>query len=173
MDGAERRQKILQFLRESKEPLSGTELARQMGVSRQVIVQDIALLRAQDRSILSTSKGYMIFSVYREEPRYTRCFKVQHDTEDIMDEFYTIVDRGGRILDVIVEHDVYGVISVDMIIGSRVDADDFVRKMKSAQGNPLKVLTGGVHFHTVEAGTEQILDHIQGALAAKGYLIEE
>ena len=46
MEGDERRQFILKLLAGSESPLSGTEIAGKCGVSRQIIVQDIALLRA-------------------------------------------------------------------------------------------------------------------------------
>lgn len=106
MQGKERREKILEILENRKEAISGSELAKMLGVSRQVIVQDIALLRAVNKNIISTTKGYLLY--YQEEEKANRCFLVKHTTEAIEDELCTIVDKGGRILDVIVAHDIYG-----------------------------------------------------------------
>ena len=53
MDGNKRRQAIIDILKNSLQPVSGTYLAKTLQVSRQVIVQDIALLRAGDYDIYS------------------------------------------------------------------------------------------------------------------------
>lgn len=171
MEGVERREKLVQILRNRKdEPISGTELARQLGVSRQVIVQDIALLRATNKNILSTTKGYLLY--YQEPKKVNRCFMVKHTTEQIEDELCTIVDHGGKVLDVIVMHDIYGEIRTDLIMSNRKDVYDFVKKVKDKQTVPLKELTDGTHLHTVEADNEQILNAIEQELREKGYLIE-
>lgn len=170
MDGQERREKLVQILWSQKTAISGTELARQLGVSRQVIVQDIALLRATNKNILSTTKGYLLY--YQEKQKVNRCFLVKHTTDEIEDELCTIVDFGGKVLDVIVSHDIYGQITKDLMLGTRQDVYDFVNKVKVNHTKPLKELTDGVHFHTVEADSEEILDRIEQALAAKHYLIE-
>lgn len=170
MEGDARRKTILEILHKESLPVSGTELAGRLGVSRQVIVQDIALLRATDKNILSTNKGYVLF--VEESNRKRRTFKVKHADEAILDELNTIVDFGGKILDVVVEHDIYGQISADLIINSRADADAFVKQTLKYKTKPLNDLTYGVHFHTVEADSEAILDRIGDALQNKGYLIK-
>ncbi len=169
MEGQERREKILELLNLSDDPISGSEFAKKLGVSRQVIVQDIALLRAVNKNILSTTKGYMLY--HRENQKVNRCFPVLHTTDQIEDELCTIVDNGGKILDVIVSHNVYGSISADLIISTRQDVYDFVDKVNSKKTVPLKELTHNQHFHTVEADSEQILDRIELALKQKGFLI--
>lgn len=171
MTGEERRKKILEILRKSREPMSGSELAAKLGVSRQVIVQDIALLRAINRNIISTTKGYVLY--YQENEKVNRCFMVKHTDEQIEDELCTIVDNGGKVLDVIVIHDIYGEISAGLILRNRRDVYDFVDKIKESKTVPLKGLTGGVHLHTVEADSEEILDEIEKKLREKNYLIEE
>lgn len=171
MEGDVRRNKILEILHKEEQPISGTELASAMGVSRQVIVQDIALLRASDKNILSTNKGYILFVEKASHNKRKRSFKVKHEDAEILDELNTIVDFGGRILDVVVEHDIYGQIAVDLIINSRADADSFVKAVEKYQTRPLNNLTRGVHYHTVEADTEEVLDHIEEQLYRKGYLI--
>jgi len=169
MEGSERREKLLEILENRKDPLSGTELSKQLGVSRQVIVQDIALLRAVNKNILSTTKGYILY--YQEKQKVNRCFLVKHTTEQIEDELLTIVDHGGKVLDVIVSHEIYGEISTNLIISNRQDVFDFVEKVKTKKTVPLKELTDGVHLHTVEADTESILDQIEDALRKKNYLL--
>ena len=169
MEGQERREKILELLNLSDDPISGSEFAKKLGVSRQVIVQDIALLRAVNKNILSTTKGYMLY--HRENQKVNRCFPVLHTTDQIEDELCTIVDNGGKILDVIVSHNIYGSISADLIISTRQDVYDFVDKVNTKKTVPLKELTHNQHFHTVEADSEQILDRIELALKQKGYLV--
>ncbi len=168
MDREARRQRMLQLLQERTEPLSGAGLARELGVSRQVIVQDIALLRAVDKNIISTNKGYMLF---RSQPDvHTRSFHVSHTNAQITDELNTIVDCGGSVKDVIVAHPIYGQICVDLIIRSRADVDNFVEQVARYRTKPLTELTDGEHFHTVTAADEQTLDRIEAALLEKGYL---
>ncbi len=169
MEGQERREKIIGILKETKEPISGTELAKRLGVSRQVIVQDIALLRAVNKNILSTTKGYILY--YQEKQKVNRCFLVKHTTDQIEDELCAIVDNGGKVLDVIVTHEIYGEISTNLIIKNRQDVYDFVNKVKSKNTIPLKELTDGVHLHTIEADSEEILDNIEKALREKKYLL--
>lgn len=171
MEGQERREKIIELLKNTKEPISGTELSRRLGVSRQVIVQDIALLRAVNKNILSTTKGYVLY--YQEKQKVNRCFLVCHTTEQIEDELSTIVEYGGKVLDVIVTHEIYGTISADLIIRNLQDVHDFVEKVKTKKTIPLKELTRSIHLHTVEADNEQILDHIEQALKEKGFLLQE
>lgn len=171
MTGEERRKQIIEILQNSEEPVSGAELAKRLNVSRQVIVQDIALLRAVNRNIISTTKGYLLY--YQEVEKVNRCFLVKHTDEQIEDELCTIVDNGGKVLDVIVMHEIYGEISTGLIIKNRQDVYDFVEKLRSHKMIPLKDLTGGVHLHTVEADSEKILDSIERKLKEKDYLIED
>ena len=164
------REKLIAILQQADAPVSGTDLAKHLGVSRQVIVQDIALLRAVDKNILSTNKGYVLYVPEPENDRVKRSFAVGHTKEQIQDELYTIVDYGGKVLDVVVEHDIYGQIMVDLILCNRLDVDDFVDRIKTSKSRPLKVLTDGEHWHTVEADSEKVLDKIEEKLREKGYL---
>lgn len=171
MTGEERRKKIIEILQSSDEPVSGADLSKRLNVSRQVIVQDIALLRAVNRNIISTTKGYVLY--YQEVQKVNRCFLVKHSDDEIEDELCTIVDNGGKVLDVIVMHDIYGEISTGLIIKNRQDVYDFIEKLKGHRTIPLKELTGGVHLHTVEADSEAVLDSIEKKLREKNYLIED
>jgi uncharacterized protein len=171
MEGQERRENLIEILRQSKEPISGSSLAKELKVSRQVIVQDIALLRATDKRILSTNKGYLLFR--QESKGFQRSFLVKHTTEQIEEELCTIVDQGGRILDVSVTHDIYGDISTSLIIKNRQDVYDFIAQLKKGETKPLKELTGDVHLHAVEADTEEILDNVEDALRKRKLLYEK
>lgn len=171
MTGEERRNQILQMLKTQDTPLSGTMLANAFHVSRQVIVQDIALMRAESHDILSTNRGYLY---RREEPQTTmpkRVFYVRHSTEQVLTEFLTITELGGRILDVVVEHEIYGQIRVDLLIENDRDAREFYSKLCASRDNPLKALTDDCHYHTVAAPSEKLLDLIAQALDDKGFLL--
>lgn len=170
MDGDGRRSRIIELLKQSAKPIAGKELAKKMGVSRQVIVQDIALLRAINKNILATNKGYMIYGAEGITATIKKTIKVMHKTEEIQDELYSIVDFGGKVLDVVVEHEIYGQIMVDLIITNRQDVDEFIQKVTEHGTRPLKALTDGVHFHTIEARDQKTLSKIEQKLKEKGYL---
>ncbi len=166
MEGESRRKKIIELLKRDQAPISGSRLAAMMGVSRQVIVQDIALLRALDKNILSTNKGYILYDPYVEKTGARRTIAVYHTDDEMREELYAIVDCGGRVLDVVVEHDVYGQLTGDLILKSRQDVDEFIEKIQSSGSQSLMTLTGGHHFHTIEADTEEKLDLIERKLKA-------
>lgn len=172
MTGDVRRTKILCKLQEADSPLSGTVLAKAFHVSRQVIVQDIALMRAENYGIVSTNKGYLLRSKKTENTQPKRVFFVKHETGQVMDEFNTILELGGKILDVAVEHELYGQICVDLLIETKADAAEFYDKLMTCGANPLKVLTDDCHYHTVAAPSERLLDLIEQDLRHKGYLQE-
>ena len=170
MTGEERRAKIRTRLQESDTPLSGTALAKLFHVSRQIIVQDIALMRAENHQILSTNKGYLLRPDALQASQPTRVFFVRHTTEQVREEFMTVIDLGGRILDVSVEHELYGPIRADLLIENAQDAQDFVDRLTSCRDNPLKVLTDDCHYHTVTAPSEKLLDLIEAELRNRGFL---
>lgn len=169
MDGNTRRENIYELLKSASKPISGTKIAEKFGVSRQVIVQDIALIRANNKNIMSTNRGYILFK--EENSKITKIFYVVHNDDDIKDELYTIIDNGGIVLDVIVEHDVYGMITVDLYLKSRDDVDDFCSKNRDSKCFPLKTLTGNNHYHTIEVKSEEDLLVIEKKLKDKGYMV--
>ena len=171
MTGEKRRELILQKLKEQGPPLSGTALAKLFSVSRQVIVQDIALMRAENHSIISTNKGYLYRTEESENTQPKRVFYVKHTTEQVLEEFMTVIELGGKILDVAVEHEIYGQLRVDLLIETAQDAADFSQRLLNCRDNPLKVLTDDCHYHTVTAPSEKLLDLIQQELEAKGFLV--
>lgn len=170
--GEERRLQLLRLLKEQGSPLSGSALANALGVSRQVIVQDIALIRAENHNILSTNKGYIYRDANVESSQPKRVIHVRHSTDQVLDEFLTVLNLGGTILDVAVEHEIYGQIRADLLIETPQDARDFVDRLSRCRDNPLKVLTDDCHYHTITAPTEKLLDLIEDSLRAKGMLLE-
>lgn len=171
MTGEERRSKILNKLMESEQPMSGTALAKAFHVSRQIIVQDIALMRAERYHILSTNKGYLYRSTEAEPAWPKRVFFVKHTTEQVLEEFLAVTELGGTVLDVAVEHELYGQIRVDLLIESRQDAEEFAQRVSVCRDNLLKLLTDDCHYHTVSAPSEKLLDLIEAELKQKGLLL--
>lgn len=166
MSGEERRGKIIQALKNSDKAVSATTLAKEFDVSRQVIVQDVALLRANGKNIFSTNRGYLI----QEDEETTRVFKVQHEDDGVEKELTTIVDLGGTVEDVFVYHKVYGVLRAEMNIKSRMDIRNYMEEIRSGKSSLLKNVTSGYHYHTVRAERVEILDMIQEELQKKGLL---
>ena len=166
MSGEERRGKIIQALKNSDKAVSATTLAKEFDVSRQVIVQDVALLRANGKNIFSTNRGYLI----QEDEETTRVFKVQHEDDEVEKELTTIVDLGGTGEDVFVYHKVYGVLRAEMNIKSRMDIRNYMEEIRSGKSSLLKNVTSGYHYHTVRAERVEILDMIQEELQKKGLL---
>ena len=80
---------------------------------------------------------------------------------------------GGHVLEFMVEHGVYGDINVALIIRNRIDVKDFVDKIQEIGASPLMGLTNGMHYHTVQAYSEEVLDLIEKQLSEKGYLISK
>ena len=166
MKGDERRMMIYQTLKTSGSPVSGNAFAKQFGVSRQVIVQDIALLRAEGHDIVSTNSGYLL----SEHFQASRVFKVRHTDEEIEKELNLFVDLGGKVKDVFVSHKSYGLIHADLNLQSRADVARYLETIRSGKSTPLKNITSGYHYHTVLAQNEVILDAIQSKLQEYGFL---
>ena len=167
MNGEQRRIHILEDIQNSDKPISGTTLAKKYGVSRQVIVQDIALLRAANYNIISTTRGYVC-----QSKRNASCIiEVEHESNQIEDELNTIVDMGGKIIDVWIEHEVYGKLKAQLSIGSRFHVKEFMDDITNGQSSPLLNLTSKKHYHTIEAENEETLQLIKNKLKEKGYLI--
>jgi transcriptional regulator of NAD metabolism len=171
MIGNERREKIVELIKDSQKPLSGTYLSKLLGVSRQMIVQDIALLRALDYEIISTSKGYLITSLMFDTSE--RTINVFHTDAEIEDELNTIIDIGGMVENVFIDHKVYGHLEAKLNISNRREIKEFLRKINSGEAMPLKNLTFGKHSHIIRAKDEYTLDLICDELERKGYLIDD
>ncbi|EHI97709.1 3H domain-containing protein [Clostridium sp. DL-VIII] len=171
MNTLERRNKIKQILYDNNTPISGNLLAKQLNVSRQIIVGDIALLRSEGNEILATPHGYL--TTLKENSNYlTKTIACNHKKNEISKEIYTIIDNGGAILDVTVEHPLYGQICGSMHIFSRYDADEFIKKSQLHSSPLLSNLTQGIHLHTISCSNEVILNRVLSALDEKGILMK-
>lgn len=166
MIGEIRRKEIVNRLSAANAPLSATALAGELGVSRQIIVQDIALLRAAGYDIVSLARGYKISS----SNGCKRVFKVFHTDEDVAKELNLIVDMGATVVDIFVYHRAYGTIKANMGIKSRMGVKKFLEELSSGKSSLLKNVTDGYHYHTVEAESFEILDMIEIALKENGFL---
>lgn len=167
MSGEDRRASMLAYLKKSEKPVSGSKLAETFGISRQVVVQDIALLRAAEHEILSTNRGY----VYNTAGSIRRVFEVNHTPEEIADELYAVVDCGGKVEDIFIQHEVYGILRAELALHSRKQVREFLSEIRSGASAPLSYITSGHHFHTVSADSEETLDCIENELRELGYLV--
>lgn len=168
MTGQERRSAVVEKIRKSSTPLSGKELAAAFDVSRQVIVQDIALIRAAGYDIVSTNRGYILSG----PSSVSRIFKVRHTDEQLEEELNAIVDLGGTVKTVMIKHKVYGCMEAELGISSRRKVTAFLDDIKSGKSGPLKNITSDYHYHTVEADSSETLDLIENMLREKGFLVE-
>ena len=169
----ERREEILEILRKLEKPIKGIDLSKKLQVSRQVIVQDIAILRASGENILATLQGYSIPKTHDNNKVSKSIVCIHEGYDEIEDELKTIIDLGGSVIDVLVDHPIYGEIRSQLQIYSRYDIEQFVEGLKTKEAQPLSLLTGGIHIHTIEADDEETINRIKDALLNKNYLIKE
>ena len=134
-----------------------------------MIVQDIALIRASGHEIISTNRGYLL----NEPSTVSRTFKVRHTDAQLEEELYAIVDLGGRVRNVMVNHRVYGHLEAELGVTSRRKAAEFMDDIKKGKSSPLKNITSDYHYHVVEADSEETLDMIEEMLREKGFLVEQ
>ncbi|MGH9690405.1 MAG: transcription repressor NadR [Candidatus Acidiferrales bacterium] len=168
--GEKRRTRILTWMTAHPAPVQGGELAKRFRVSRQCVVQDIAILRASGKEILATPRGYQLpGNSARSVQAVLAC---RHAAERTEEELQTLVDHGVKILDVIVEHPLYGELRGSLMIESRADVQDFLRQVKATRATLLSSLTGGVHLHTVEASREEMISRARAQLRAHGFLLK-
>lgn len=166
----DRKEKIIEEIKKSDKPVSASTLAKKLGVSRQIIVGDVALIRASGTNIIATPRGYILDS---KQQNQTYTIAVNHSQEQMADELYTIVDLGGCAIDVIVDHPVYGQLTGKLHLSSRYDVDQFIKKVNNNQAKPLSQLTDGLHLHTIQCPNEDTYQRIVSALDKKGYLFKK
>ena len=169
----ERRKNILDILNSNDEPITGTHLAKKFNVSRQVIVQDIAVLRAKGINIMATSNGYYISKVDKDERNIKTVLCKHEGYESIEEELRIMIDMGAKVLDVIVIHPVYGEIRCPLMVNSRYDMDKFTKKVKDAKAEPLASLTDGEHIHTIEVPNDEVYEIILKKLNEAGFLVKD
>ena len=171
MNTEERRLQLLSRLQQAEQPLTGTKLSREFAVSRQIIVGDISILRAAGNQIFATPRGYVLPKNMSGGSQMATLV-CRHDTAGMEGELTAIIDNGGAVLDVLVEHPVYGPIRGDLLLESRRDIRAFLTKMRKCRANPLLVVTGGVHLHTVRVPDADTLTAIREELREQGILVE-
>ena len=169
MNSKERRIYIGRLLEESSKPLKGIDISKELGVTRQVIVKDIALLRAEGKCVIATPHGYLI--TRKETNRIRKVIALNHKLNDIQSELECIVKFGGVIEDVIIEHPLYGEIRGMLMIKTPYDIQNFVEKFNEFNAEPLSSLTGGIHLHTISVDKVADLEKIIEELKYKNYLI--
>lgn len=170
MTGTDRREFIVNEIKTSEKPVSGKKLAELCDVSRQVIVQDIALIRAAGHDVISTNRGYIL---KESKAEVSRIFKVNHTDEESEQEMNAIVDLGGCVVNVMVNHKVYGRMEANLGVNSRKKVQDFMDDIRSGKSSPLLNITSGYHYHKIVAESEEILDMIEAKLKEQGILVEK
>ena len=172
LKGKERREWIASFLKEQEKAITGTELAQLANVSRQVIVNDVTLLKATNAPIVSTSQGYVWLADKENKSTIQKRVACKHQSHESEDELLTLVDAGVSVENVTVEHPVYGEITSPIHVSNRHDVEMFLKKVRDTDAPFLLELTSGVHLHLLSAASEEIMNRGIDALRKKGYLIE-
>lgn len=167
MKASERRNGIINMLQKAAGPVAAKELAAAFQVSRQVIVQDMAVIRASVPEIISTNRGYVL----QKEKVCAREFKVKHNEDRVEEELNIFVDYGGMVRNVSISHRAYGRISAEMDIRSRQDVCEFIERLGNSKSTLLGNATSGYHYHLVEAASEDRLDLIEAHLKEAGLLV--
>ena len=170
-----RRKMIAERLAKATAPVTASELAAEFSVSRQIIVGDVAILRAAGHDITATSRGYVTSESIRDDDSglMTGIIVCRHTPEQLRDELYTIVDFGAEVADVTIEHAIYGEICGRLGLSSRYDVDTFVKKVESETNSaPISCLTDGVHMHRIRYKDEETFDLIKASLKEKGILLD-
>jgi len=170
MNSIERRDNIINLLLESNEPIKGNIIAQKYSVTRQVIVKDIAILRAKGKNIIATPDGYII---NKNENKVKAIIAVIHNEEEMFDEMSIVIKYGGTIEDVIVEHPLYGEITAMLMIKNYNELNKFVQKYQEQRARLLSVLTNGVHLHTISAENEDDINLIISELKKCNFIVSD
>nr|WP_246031894.1 transcription repressor NadR [Salibacterium salarium] len=172
LSGEKRRERLLEWLLQSNKPLTGKDLATKTNVSRQVIVQDISLLKAKNHPILATSQGYIV--IHEQKPQTVQkqiaCFH-SSDLAITQEELNMIVDHGAKVIDVSIEHPLYGDITASLMLSNRSDIKSFIENLKKTSAPLLSELTDGTHLHTIEASSYDVIEEVETALNTKDFLL--
>lgn len=168
MSSKKRREDIIKMLIEGNKAIKGTELALLFGVTRQIIVKDIAILRAEGKNIIATPDGY----IYNKEINKVKSIiAVNHNSNQTIEELEVVVKYGGIIEDVIIDHPLYGEIRSNLMIKNLNDLNKFENEFKNKNVKPLSNLTDGIHLHTIAADNEEDIELIKKELDEKGFLL--
>jgi len=171
MNSVERKIHIEEMLMKSSKAIKGQELAQDFGVTRQVIVKDISIMRAEGKNIIATPEGYII--PVPDKNLVKRIVAFYHKSEAMEEELNTIVNLGGVVEEVIIEHAVYGEIRGMLMLKNKEDVTNFIKRFHEFQAEPLSSLTGGIHLHTIATEDEDTMNTIIGELKRKNYLLAD
>lgn len=171
MNAIQRRDKIIEILSNSEVPISATTLSKEFSVSRQVIVGDIALIRACGINVFATPRGYLLKNEDENKGKLIKTIACKHGVDKLKDELYSIIDNGCAVLDVIVEHPIYGELTGPLHIFSRYDADEFVNKVMEQNAQPLSSLTEGIHLHSISCTNEDAYKRVLDVLKHHNILL--
>ena len=133
------------------------------------MVGDVALLRAAGADISATPRGYVILKTDRGLIRQVAC---RHDAAGMEAELNAVVDQGCSVLDVIVEHPVYGQLTGPLQLSSRYDVAQFLSKCAQSEAQPLSNLTEGIHLHTLSCPSQEAYERTRTALEGLGVLLK-
>lgn len=172
MSSSDRQNFIVEKLKQVNGPITGSEFARLTNVSRQVIVQDISLLKAKNIPILATNQGYILLKEKNQSNKYQTIIKCMHTANQTEDELNIIVDNGVMVKDVSIKHAVYGKISAPIMVSNRVEVEQFMKKIEASKAGYLLNLTDGYHFHTLEADKKEKIDAACIELEKAGILMK-
>ncbi|UOQ45237.1 transcription repressor NadR [Halobacillus salinarum] len=169
----ERREHILSLLKQHGKPVTGSSLAEEMNVTRQVIVGDVSLLKAQGEPIVATSQGYMYMTEAKDELGYERTIVCKHSPAETELELNILVDHGVHVQDVVVEHPIYGDLTAQLRISNRRDVRKFIERIDSTNSSFLSELTDGIHTHKIYSDSEEALEEAVEELSEAGILVKE
>ena len=165
---------IIERLKRSTVPVTASSLAEELSVSRQVIVGDVAIIRAAGISITATARGYVLDAGQHIDFPYVGIVACQHDGDRLREELYAIVDFGGTVIDVSIEHAIYGEICGQLGLSSRYDVEEFIRKVEDGRNTtPISALTGGVHLHKIGCRDEDMFVRIKDKLRELGIIYRQ
>lgn len=169
MNAQTRRNTILEVLQKEEIPISASTLAKRFHVSRQIIVGDVALLRAGGADISATPKGYVLA---RDKGGIQRQVVCAHSGAQMGQELYICVDQGCCVLDVIVEHPVYGQLVGQLQVSTRYEVNQFLELAAQDSVHALSELTDGIHIHTLRCPDEAAFQRVVKELDAEGVLVK-
>ncbi|WP_404454690.1 transcription repressor NadR [Virgibacillus necropolis] len=171
LSSAMRQELILKSLKEEQRPITGSEFAEKSNVSRQVIVQDVSILKAKNEPIIATSQGYMYIKKTTDEAAHKVIIACKHNPEQTQKELTIIVDHGVTVKDVTVEHPVYGDLTASLMVSNRHEVEQFIKRIQDTKAAYLSSLTEGIHMHTLEADSQAKINAACKDLQATGILL--
>lgn len=171
--GEERRALLLKLLKNSPTPLTGSELAAEANVSRQVVVGDMTLLKAQKEPIIATSQGYLYMKNDSPDPFFEKIIACSHPPERTEEELNLLVDYGVTVKDVKIVHPVYGDLTASIQVSNRSEVKQFIERVKKTKAAYLLELTNGIHLHTITAASKKALQDAEDALKQANFLVAD